>query len=50
MTEQSTPEPTDYPSSWKPSYIKEREQQRDEFEERVARLSDVEIQRIRRGV
>jgi hypothetical protein len=42
-------EPVDdsYPAAWRPSYIRERDQQRAEFEIHVAALSDEELQRIR---
>ena len=45
----TTSEPIDdsYPEAWKPQYVKEREQQRTEFELHVSALSDEELQRIR---
>lgn len=48
--EQQQPEPpTDYPPQWRPSWVREKYEQRDEFEERVANLSDTDLQRIRKG-
>ena len=41
------PEPTEYPSNWVPRHIKEREQERAEFEIHVAALTDEDLKRIR---
>ena len=43
-------EPVDdsYPSNWRPRHIRERDQERTEFETMVASLSDEELERIRR--
>jgi len=44
----STPLPDDdYPEAWRPRERRERDQQNEEFERLVARLSDEEIKRIR---
>ena len=41
----STPEPDDsYPSQWRPSYIKERDEQRTEMELTVSAMSDAEFE------
>ena len=45
----STPEPTDYPESWKPKHVRERDAARAEFEKHVAALSDEELKRIRKA-
>ena len=45
-----TPIPDDdYPTAWQPKERKQRDAERRQFEERVAGLSDSEIERIRKG-
>lgn len=48
-----TPDDDSYPEAWRPAHLRERDRQiaaqREEFEERVAALSDTDLERIRKG-